>query len=456
MNHSHESLTLFEQIFNKNDCHRLAVEHKFIQRSSSRLDGDEFVKALVLPSTGSSEDSLNGLCLRMRQFNSNADMSPQALSERINHESAPQFMRAVFARILQFSRAKIAQKSPELYEIFGVFSAVLIQDSTVCELNAQLKKQFQGTNRGGRSCTAQVKIDLIHNFTAGCIADVGMCDGNKPDQALSGRILDNITGKELIIRDLGYFSLNVLGAIDKKGAFFLSRLPPHVKVFRNAKDEYPIDLGSYLSKHHKNASAIDLKVFLGDIKLPARLVAYKAPAKVVKARLREAHKRAKGAKRTLSASKKALLKFSLFITNVSENIFPARLIGTVYRLRWEIELIFKQWKRQLKIAFLEGINAHRIECLIWARLCCTVLLAMVTRAVTVMAQQITDAEISMVKLLDYLLRESRLLRAVLQGRMHALFRDIMHDLPGRLCKDRRQRKTMRGKLLNSEGYYGCA
>lgn len=67
----------------------------------------------------------------------------------------------------------------------------------------------------------------------------------------------------------------------------------------------------------------------------------------------------------MSKGKEFGINYSAFITNVPIEILSAEIIGTIYQLRWEIELIFKQWKSQLKMNVLEGINHNRIECLIW-------------------------------------------------------------------------------------------
>ena len=59
-------LNLSDQIFNEEKCYALAKKTKFIVRSSSKIKGHEFLKILILPSEGSTRDSLTGLCDRMR------------------------------------------------------------------------------------------------------------------------------------------------------------------------------------------------------------------------------------------------------------------------------------------------------------------------------------------------------------------------------------------------------
>ena len=39
----------FDNIFSQEKCNELARKYRFIQRSSSKLQGAEFIKALILP-----------------------------------------------------------------------------------------------------------------------------------------------------------------------------------------------------------------------------------------------------------------------------------------------------------------------------------------------------------------------------------------------------------------------
>jgi hypothetical protein len=144
----------------------------------------------------------------------------------------------------------------------------------------------------------------------------------------------------------------------------------------------------------------------------------------------------------------------LFITNVPKEILPEEIIGTVYRLRWEIELIFKQWKHLLKIDVIKGIYQERIDCLIWGRLCMVILLAGVIANSMNLAKKWTEGELSPSKLIKYLLRNDRLCRAVKTNKIEDLEKEILQDTRRRLLKDKRTRQTMRKKIINSEPYYG--
>jgi hypothetical protein len=450
-------LSICDNIFNPEFCHQLARRTGFIQRSSSKINGHEFIKALVIPSNGLSNDSLNGLCDRMREFNSEADISAPALAQRINTKASVSLMKACFEQILQKARKKLERQYSSLEGVLVSFKNIYIQDSTIFEINKTLSKFFPGTKRGGRkggsSCKSQMKIDLIHNFATGEIQDAQIYEGKRPDQALAGKIESVVKKGDLVIRDLGYFKIESLKAINKAKACFLTRFPSHIKVYLNFDDKEPVDLATYLNEHYRNSPVIDLQVWISAERLKTRLVAYRMPEEVVAERRRKAHKAAKKMGRTLSKEKLALLHFSLFITNISVDMVSAEVIGTIYRLRWEIELIFKVWKSHLKIDVLCGLCLHRVLCLVWSRLCMIILVAHITAGCFNLAKKLCKGELSPTKLIGYLLRNDTLIKAIQTQTLQVLEKRIAKDMFRRLIKDKRNRTTMRQRVIESESYY---
>jgi hypothetical protein len=447
-------LSICDEIFNPQICHELARQTKFIQRSSSKIHGHDLLKALILPSEGLSTDSLSGQCERIREFNSKADLSAPGLSQRINTKGCVKFMQKCFERILNLTRERWARTLPK--GALNGFTNIYLQDSTICEVHRSLARFFPGTKRGGTkqklACRSQIKFDLIHNFTTGEIVDLEICEGRRSDQALLSKIEGRIGKSDLVIRDLGYFKIESLAAIANKNAYFLSRFLPHVKVYLNRGDTQAIDLSRYLDKWSKKGP-VDVKVYISQAQLEVRLVAYRVPSQVVAERLRNAHKRARSSGRTLSKEKRRLMQFTIFITNIPEEMISTEAIGTLYRLRWEIELIFKNWKSDLRIDVLAGTRFYRIKTLLWSRLCMVVILAYIETGFQSIARQLGEIELSASKLIRYLKRNGTLCKAVQIKELNALEQRMIADMSRRLLKDKRTRKTMRQKASDSESYY---
>ena len=144
----------------------------------------------------------------------------------------------------------------------------------------------------------------------------------------------------------------------------------------------------------------------------------------------------------------------MFVTNVPQELLSAELIGTVYRLRWEVELVFKRWKSQLEIDHLKGIHVERIDCLIWSRLCTVLLIELITVVFNKIIEGLYDVELSSVKLIQYLMRNNKFCEAVIKNTLESFIEEMKQDAPGMLLKDKRTSKTMRERVFLGESYYG--
>jgi hypothetical protein len=455
MTHSEGIIDFLDENFNEKKCHELCRQYKFIQRSSSKLKGHEFIKTMIMPSDGVSIDSLKGLCKRMQKFNPEADLSAQALCQRINKESSSRLMKGVLAEILGKIHKSITKSCQAVVEGLNAFDRVLLQDSTVASLNEHLEDAYKGTTRGKNCVKSQVKIDLIHDLGSGLLVDAQIVSGNKPDQSLSERIVHFIKAGDLIIRDLGYFGIKIFQTVAIIGAYFLSRYKAGVNFYLNEDDKEALNIGAYLNdKKRLRKNVLELKGYLGNEKIPVRMIIYRQTEEVTNQRLRVANKNARKKGETMSANKKLLLHFTIFVTNAPEEMILAEIVGTVYRLRWEIELVFKRWKSQLQVDYLEGIHKERIDCLIWARLCTVIIIELIIGYFKNIVCKLFKVELSEVKLIQYLMRGNDFCSALAMNNLELFFKKMEKDISRMLLKDKRNRKTMRERVSSRESYYG--
>lgn len=229
--HSDKIVQFFDETFNEKKCYDLCKKYQFIRRSTSRLSGQEFIKSMIIPSKGSSTDSLKGLCKRLLTFNNQSQLSSQALCKRINSPAASALMKGVLNELLIKVHEQMTWFCPKLAEGIKGFNRILIQDSSIMMLNEKLEEKYKGTNRGGCTGKAQVKIDLITDISKGILIDAKLFKGSEPDRSFAERLLSIVKEGDLIIRDLGYFTINAFQKILEANAFFLSRLLPGVLFF---------------------------------------------------------------------------------------------------------------------------------------------------------------------------------------------------------------------------------
>jgi hypothetical protein len=60
-------------------------------------------------------------------------------------------------------------------------------------------------------------------------------------------------------------------------------------------------------------------------------------------------------------------------TNLPCSAFSLSLVSKLYRFRWQIELLFKEWKSYANLHKFNTANEHIAAGLIWASLCAAVL-----------------------------------------------------------------------------------
>ncbi len=427
-----------------------ARESNFIQRNSSKISGPDFIELLTTAMVENPYVSLDGLCDILSQINPEAVMTPQGLSERINSDQAVEYLKTVFENLVKKNLESVMDQKNSI-ELFSSFNKVFLEDSSQCELNNKLADEFKGS--GGSASKSSLKINLIYEFIQNTIYDIYITDSKEPDQALAGRILDSLQANDLIIRDLGYFSLKALVEFPTKNAFFLSRLTKLVNVYLSERDDTPIDnLGKYFLNEFPDHAVADIDAFIGQKeRLPCRLIIYRLPEEIVNERIRKARKTATKKGRVLTQEQVAWLHFSFFITNVKKEIWPTGVIGTIYRIRWRIELIFKTWKSLLQIHVLKGTRPERIRCIIYGRLILIAIMTMIYSYASYYSEQVYKREVSAHKLFNWLNRTKRLGKAAFSGSLDFLITEMKLNIL-RNCTQKRIRKHSLELLLEEIPY----
>lgn len=444
---SRDVLKNISRVLHKREINEMAYTSDFIKRSSSKFTGSEFLTTMLLASDDSEQATLEKLSDLFRsQFR--VKIRAQSIMERLNRETAVNFLKNVFETILsnQYSRI-VKETSPQL---LTSFSKILIQDSTSFDLNQRLALAFKGS--GGRASKASLKLDVIYDFKIKKFESISLHNGSTADQALAHRIIEHITPNTLVIRDMGYLRVDCISSIVRANAYFLSRMKNNMTVYLNQHDIAPVDLAKYLHENFRKSMKVEKLVYITAEKVPVRLVAYKVPPDVAAQRRRIAHAKAKKEGRSLTQRSLTLLDFSLFITNVSDAIWPFEVIGTIYRIRWQIELMYKDWKGRFKIHFLLGINESRIRCLVYSRL----ILILITNEVYKLFDYIGESigrEVSMHKVYSWVKTKDRILR-IISGKFSWWEERFLDELIfSCMSHQKRIRKTSFQRMCEEEQYY---
>lgn len=441
----------FEEIVSSDFCNALAKRVGFIKRSTSQIHGHEFAMAMMVPHAFLEAETLDSLCTRMRRINKLCDISASALAQRVNTEGAKKFMERCFGRVLKDTIQSEYRTSQDL-PMLSQFQRVLIEDSTKAQLHEKLSPHFKGC--GGVASKAEIKINFIFDYLSEQFLDLHFVSGATPDQALSDRIFSVLKEGDLLIRDLGYYALARIKEIESALAFYISRFKVNELVFESADAKDPIDLCRLIKKHIKEGK-FDFAVYLGKARHLTRMLGCELDEQIINKRFREAHKGARRRGTQVSKKKLSLLRYALFITNLSAEAFDLEIVMSVYRARWRIELIFKQWKSCLNIHIFKGYNKERLYCLLYGRMIMILLLGAMSSIVMDYAARI-GREVSSFKLTRYVIADHVFARALQSGRPQQFIRELLHDLKRRLCHNiRKKHPSLRSNVRNGQNYYNC-
>ena len=102
--------------------------------------------------------SVEGLCDLLSELNPHAEMTPQALHQRINAYAVTYWQEGLQLALRQ-QLEPICDRLP--LGSLTSFGRVLLENSTQCRLHAKLADAFKGS--GGSASPSAVKIDLIYD-----------------------------------------------------------------------------------------------------------------------------------------------------------------------------------------------------------------------------------------------------------------------------------------------------
>ncbi|MFT4554004.1 MAG: hypothetical protein ACI9S8_002649 [Chlamydiales bacterium] len=220
-----------------------------------------------------------------------------------------------------------------------------------------------------------------------------------------------------------------------------SRLKQNPKIYTTNGKEIK-NLPEYIDRYFPNDSVVEIAVLIGGIqKVPVRLIAYRVPEEILNQRSRKQNRSAQKKGRTVSKKSKQWVRFTFLITNVSIEVWKAKVIGTVYKLRWEIENIFKNWKSNLEIHLMKGTSKERIACFIISRLMAIFIMTMYFSILRVYIYDKYERELSFHKFIKWFLRDRRLLLIVNPEFLERELIQILDTNSLGLCKQKRNRLT---------------
>lgn len=337
------------------DAH--ARETGFLKRRS-KLTGPHFVLVLVAAFWSATPRSLAAYARLAERLHPGLTLTPQSLHGRFTPCAV-----ALLKRVLAAALALTVRAEPRAGTCLAAFPALYLLDSTTIALPEALAPDYRGS--GGAASAAAAKCFWLLEWHSATTRHLLLADGVKADQDMGTRMLAQTEPAALWLFDLGFWNLAFLDAIARHGSFFVSRLHGNVTVRTPAGERVDV-----LGWVRGCAGAVhERPITLGATqRLACRVIAERVPEAVAAKRRRVCKEGARRRGRGLRAETLARLDWTLWVTNVEERVVPARHVRTIYRIRWQVELLFKLAKSTVGIAAISSTRTARVECELYAGL----------------------------------------------------------------------------------------
>jgi hypothetical protein len=330
------------------------------------------------------------------------DMDYRSFYDRLDSDGFPALMKGVFmhaANHFVLQALRFLPGSP-----FARFSAVLIQDGSSFAVHDGLAEVFPG--RFKKNAPAAVELHATFDLLANTCETVSVA----PDVQGERDFLPTAAclAGTLLLADRGYPSWAYLAEVDTAGGAFVMRAKTYLAApvvgFYDAAGalvdvEQPYALHAWLKLHGGQAQDLVVQVTVGDEVKHFRVVTFPKPK----------------------------VGPTILLTNLPRAGFSAEQVGLAYRLRWQVELLFREYKSHANLQRFVTRKKPIAEGLIWTSL----LVSLLTRFLATAAQLVGRVAISTLKVAKVLgAHLTPLLAAFARGGIdfEVAFRDVLADL----------------------------
>ena len=228
---------------------------------------------------------------------------------------------------------------------FAAFRHIVMQDGSSVAIHDSLREVFPGRFQAVKPAA------VARHTTRDLLCDAPPTVVLPPDTTSAQAFLPEPTSlrDSLLLADRGYIDLHYLHRVQDEGGFFLIRAkagmnPQVLEAFREEGQRLR-------SLRHKSLQTIHAT--LPKRQRGARRVQWHVDGAPLCLRLMLRWNR-----RTKS--------FCYFLTNLPAPSYPLEVICRAYKWRWQVELLFKEWKSYANLHAFDTANPTLVEGLIWA------------------------------------------------------------------------------------------
>jgi len=330
----------FQWVFSESLLNACGTEAKFCRRQRIITP---FRLGLALTATCASQP-VETLADFHRGFNAlwGTTITYKAFYNQVAKPHFADFARAMTSRLIGEMTLKVL--GFEKGRAFAEFRHIVIQDGSSFAIHDGLREVFPG-----RFKTVKPAAVELHT-TMDLLCDAPTTVVLTPDTTNEQAFLPEPASlrASVLLADRGYLDLHYLRRVQDAGGFFLIRAkagmnPQVVEAFRE-------DGKRLRSLRNKPLKAIHAK-------LPKRqrvelVVVWQVEEQPLRLRL-------------LISWNRRTKEFCYLVTNLPAKRYPLAMIYRAYKWRWQVELLFKEWKSYANLHAFDTENPAIVEGLIW-------------------------------------------------------------------------------------------
>ena len=352
---------LFKRVLDPERMQAEARAVRFVQRQRI-ADASSIFWALVV-TLGSQPTQYVSDVLRTLNYQRGWSLRYKPFWNRLSKPAFARFMRETFQRLCTDLVVRVLRKQAHAR---AFFSDIFIDDGTSFGVADGLQQVFPG--RFTRLKPAAVELHARMSLFRDQMVSVKLAPDKEGERQFLPRP-NQLAPRSLNLRDRGYFALGDFHQLQKQKteAYVICRVRKSINpVVLSVQGVAPSLVRRWKGKR------------LADIPL-AKLndgaefrVAFKRKDEMLELRLvlrKIPPNRRRGPKRPFKKQPAPRATWLYLLTNLPETQFKTEDVLRLYRLRWQIELAFKDWKSYANLRALQSENPAIVEGLIWAALC---------------------------------------------------------------------------------------
>jgi len=284
-----------------------------------------------------------------RSYNATADdtLSPDGFHQRVT----PTFAEYL-CNLVEHGIDEVAV--PDAVDVdIDRFRDVVIADGTVLRLHRLLSDEFE-PRRGEQG---GARLHLLHNVTDQTIDRFSVTDEKAHDSTefSTGSWLEN----RLVLFNQAYFKYRRFALVDENDGYFVSRLKPNANPEITAElrewrgDDIPLEgeqIQDVVDDLHREYIDVEVEATFQRREYAGTQSYDSKTFRVVGVRDEDAD------------------DYHLYITNLPREEFLPADLATIYRCRWEVELLFRELKTQYNLNEFDTSKTYIVEILLYAAL----------------------------------------------------------------------------------------